>query len=245
MPSILNSHCHSVQGMLLCHSGRWGEAEDVLVRAYEAIEEAMPGSAWHPPIALAELRIFQGRLAEAETLLVGRDDHIQALLPMARLHLARGDFELACATARRGLRMMGDDRVRGAALLGVLVEAELGRGNIDQATSASADLDSRTVGLGLPALGAEAARLRARVLTVTGNPAGGITALQDALGQLADTNLSRLRATLHLDLARLHEAAGDHAEAVVEARACAALLARLDVVIAPDDTVLPPLHLCT
>lgn len=237
-PAILSSHCHSVQGMLLCHSGRWGEAEDVLVRAYDVIEEAVPGAAWHPPIALAELRILQGRLAEAEALLVGRDDHIQALLPTARLHLARGDHELARATARRGLRMMGGDRVRAAALLGVLVEAELGQGNVDAAAAASADLDSRTVGLGLPALGAEAARLRARVHAANGNSAAAISALQDGLKHLADVELLRLQASLHLDLARLQEAAGDRPEAVVEARTAVALLAHLDVVIAPDDATL-------
>jgi hypothetical protein len=119
--AVISSHCDSVQGTLLCHLGRWREAERVLVQAFEGLEEVMPGSAWHPPIALADLRVMQGRLAEAEALLLGRDGHIQALLPTARLHLARRDYALACVTASRGLRLMGDDRVRAAALLGVLV----------------------------------------------------------------------------------------------------------------------------
>ena len=59
---------------------------------------------WHPDIALADLRIRQGRLAEAEALLLGKDQAMQALLPAARLHLARGDHDLARAAARRGLR---------------------------------------------------------------------------------------------------------------------------------------------
>lgn len=49
--AFLRSHCDSVRGTLLCH-----------------LEAVMPGMAWHPPIALAELRILQGRLAEAEAL---------------------------------------------------------------------------------------------------------------------------------------------------------------------------------
>jgi hypothetical protein len=125
-----------VRGILLCHLGRCGEAEQLLVQAYDAIEDAMPGMAWPPPIALAELRVLQGRLAEAEALLLGRDDQLQALVPMARLHLARGDHELAGATARRGLRMLGPERLRGAALLGVLVEAHLGLGDRLGAASA-------------------------------------------------------------------------------------------------------------
>ena len=236
--AFLGSHCESVRGTMLCHVGRWGEAEDLLLRAYADIEKAMPGRAWHPPIALAELRIRQGRLAEAEALLLGRDDHLQALLPTARLHLARGEFDLAAATARRGLRLVGEDRVRGAALLGVLVEAELGRGDVEQAAAASADLDARTSALGLPTLEAEAARQRAKVRAAQGDVAGGIAALQDGLAVLADVDLPLLRMSLHIDLARLHESAGERADAVVEARAASALLARLDVVLATEDAAL-------
>ena len=43
---------------------------------------------------------------------------------------------------------------------------------------------------------------------------------------------------MHLDLARLHEAAGDTAAAVVEARAASAMLAGLDIVVAADDATL-------
>jgi class 3 adenylate cyclase len=233
--AFLSSHCSSVQGTLLCFLGRWGEADDVLTRAHADIEEAMPDAVWHPPIALAELRILQGRLAEAEALLLGRDHNMQALLPTARLYLARGDFDLARATARRGLRFMGDDRVRAASLLGVVVEAELGRGNVREAAAAAAEVDARTRGLGLPALEGEAARLRARVRAAQGDVATAVAALQEGLDHLAAADLPRLKASLHLDLARLCETADDRAEAVVEARAAAGLLARLDVVIASDD----------
>ena len=61
---------------------------------------------WHPDIALADLRIRQGRLAEAEALLLGKDHAMQALLPAARLHLARGDIDLARAAPLAGLRAM-------------------------------------------------------------------------------------------------------------------------------------------
>ena len=236
VPAFVGSHCESVRGTLLCDVGRWGEAEDLLMRAVAEIEKAASGrGAWHPPIALAELRIRQGRLAEAEALLLGRDDHMEALLPTARLHLARGDFELARATARRGLRLVGDDRVRGASLLGVVVEAELGLGDVARASEASRELDARVHGLGLPALTGEAARLRARACAARGDSAGAVLALQEGLDQLAAMDLPLLRMSLHLDLARLHEAAGDRAEAQVEARAATALLARVDVVVAAAD----------
>lgn len=234
VPAFVGSHCESVRGILLCDVGRWGEAEDLLMRAL--VEMAMPGrGGWHAPIALAELRIRQGRLAEAEALLLGRDDHMEALLPAARLHLARGDFELARATARRGLRLVCDDKVRGAALLGVLVEAELGLGDVARASEVSLELDARIDGLGLPALTGEAARQRGRARAARGDSGGAVAALREGLDQLAAADLPLLRMSLHLDLARLHEAAGDRAEALVEARAATALLARLDVVVATED----------
>jgi hypothetical protein len=233
-PAFLLSHCDSVKGVLLCHVGRWSEAEEVLVSAYSAVEEAMPGMAWHPPIALAELRILQGRLDEAEALLIGKDDHIQALLPTARLYLARGQLDLAGAAARRGLRLMAGDRVRAPMLLGVLVEVELGRGDVERAAEAMADLDVRVEGLGLPVLTGEAARLRARVLAARGHDEPAAECLREGLARLAGANLPLLTMDLHVELARLLEKA-DPASALLEARAAAALLSRLDVVLAPAD----------
>ena len=62
---FLSSHCDSVQATLLVELGRWGEAEAVLARAADEFERhAGPDVA--PAIVLADLRIRQGRLAEAE-----------------------------------------------------------------------------------------------------------------------------------------------------------------------------------
>ena len=237
--ALASSHCASVRGTLLCDVGRWSEADHLLRQAYGQLERLMPGASWHPPIALADLRIRQGRLAEAEALLLGRDDHMEALLPMSRLHLARGDFHLAGATARRGVRLIGDDRVRAASLLGVLVEAELGLGDLGRAAEAASEMDARVAGLdGVQALVGDAARHRAKVQAVTGDVAAAIQTLQSALDALGGVDLPLLRMSMHLDLARLHEAAGDRVEAVFEARTASALLVRLDVVVSAEDASL-------
>lgn len=111
---FLSNHCDSVQATLLCELGRWTEADALLTKAIAEFEERMLRPSFQPAIALADLRVQQGRLAEAEQLLLGKEGHIQALLPAARLYLARGDYELARAAARRGLKAMGDDRLRAA-----------------------------------------------------------------------------------------------------------------------------------
>ena len=129
-PVFLAGHCDSVTATLLMELGQWSEAEAVLLRAKANFETAMQAASWHPDIALADLRIRQGRFADAEALLLGKDQAVQALLPAARLHLARGDHDLARAAALRGLRVIGDDRLRAAELLTVLVDAQLGAGRV-------------------------------------------------------------------------------------------------------------------
>lgn len=237
-PAFLSSHCDSVQATLLVELGRWNEAEGVLTRAKANFEAAMHAPSWHPDIALADLRVRQGRLAEAEALLLGKDQAMQALLPAARLHLARGDHDLARAAALRGLRVIGDDRLRAVELLTVLIDAELARGDVDAATAASADLSARTRGLDLPALRARTAAARARALAAAGDQGGAVAELEAAVDQLDALQLPWLRATLLLDLARLRARSGGRAAATIDAKAAAAVLASLDVVLDPDDVSL-------
>jgi tetratricopeptide (TPR) repeat protein len=234
-PIFLSSHCDSVTSALLVELGRWDEAERLLTRAKASFESVMPMRSWHPDIALADLRVRQGRLFEAEELLLGIDYAIQALLPAARLHLARGDHELARAAAHRGLRAMGDDRLRAAELLTMLIDAELGRGDLDAAMAACADLTDRVGELEVPALRARAAAARARVQAESSDVAGAIATLEETVDSLDSSRLPWLRVTLLIDLAWLRERAGDDAAARREARAAAALLADLDVVLAPAD----------
>ncbi len=234
-----NSHCESVRATLLCHVGRWSEAEAVLERAEQQIEALMPGASWHPQIARAELRILQGRLGEAELLLLGRDDAIQALLPMARLHLARGDHELAAAAARRGLRLMADDHVRSATLLDVAARAALAAGDVDAAATASAELDRRVgeLEVDVPVLTVGAARVRSLVQAARGDRDAAQESLRGALAHLAGTDLPVHALWVHLDLARLLEP-HDRGEARIEAHAARALLDRLDVQLDLADTAL-------
>jgi tetratricopeptide (TPR) repeat protein len=232
---IVSSHCDRVQGSLLSLLGRWQEAERILVRSRAYIARTLPQADWHPAIALAELRILQGRLDEAEGLLLGRDDHIEALLPSARLHLVRGDHDLACAAARRGLRLVGGDRVRAASLYAIVAEAELGRGRSEAAGEALGEMDLRLAGLGLPALDAIAVRARAKVLAAGGDAEAAVAVLQEEVDRLETVDLPWLKIPLLLDLARLFESAGDPVAAGLEARAATALLDRVDVQVGAAD----------
>ena len=237
-PVFLSNHCDSVQAAALCELGRWSEAEAMLTRAVEVFEATTHAPSWHPAIALAELRTRQGRLAEAEMLLLGKEGHLQALLPAARLHLARGDHDLARATAARGLRAIGDDRLRAAELLAVLVDTELAVGDVEAAITACDDMVARAEGLDVAALQARVAAVRARVLAATGDAAAAIAAVETALDQLPPEGVPLLRATLLLDLVQLHEQAGNRAAAKVEAGRAGSALAGLDVVLQAEHIAL-------
>lgn len=234
-PAFVASHCDAVQATLLCELGQWSEAERVLLRAIDDFERAMGMSSWHPEIALAELRVRQGRFADAEQLLLGKEGHMQALLPAARLHAARGDHALARATAERGLRALGSDRLRAAELLALLVDIEIAAGDTDAAARRCADLADRAKGLGVPALTARIASSRARAAAAFGEIASAIGTVEEALDGLPGERLPFVRAVLLVDLARLHEGAGNATAARVEAARATAALADLDVVLPAAD----------
>ncbi len=235
---FLASHCDSVQAAVLVELGRWGEAEAALTSAKAEFEAAMPTASWHPDISLADLRIRQGRFADAEALLMGKDQSMEAALPAARLHLARGDHDLARSSALRGLRVLGRDRLRAVALLTVLVDAELRSGDLDAAGRACEELTRRTGNLGVPSLEGRAAAAQARVLDAAGEAGKAIGLLESTVDALNLRRLPWLRATLLIELARVRDEAGDRAAASLDAKAATVILDSLDVVLAPPDAAL-------
>jgi hypothetical protein len=241
-PMFLSSHCDSVQATLLMELGRWSEAEALLLQAKSDFEAVM-GPAWHPDIALADLRTRQGRHADAEELLLGKEQAMQALLPAARVHLERGDHALALAAARRGVRLMGDDRLRAADLLTVVVEALLALDDVTGARAAVDDLTERLRGLDAPALQARRASAEAAVLAAEADPAAGAALLEAAVDRIDGDRLPWLRARLVADLATLRDRAGDAAGAARAAQEAAAAFAALDVVAPGRETgPITPLH---
>jgi tetratricopeptide (TPR) repeat protein len=237
-PAFLSGHCDSVQATLLMELGRWSEAEAVLVRAKADFEAAVGPPSWHPDIALADLRVRQGRYADAEVLLLGKEQSLQALLPAAHLHLERGDHRLALATAARGLRLIGDDRLRAAELLAVQVDAYLASGDIEAALATCELLGDRTRDVDIPALQARTDAARARALAANGDLSGAIATIGEAIEHLDGSQLPWLRASLQLELARLHERSGDGTAAAKSAAAVARTLSTLDVVLLPADVAL-------
>ena len=139
-PAVLAEHCRMVQSGILTATGRWGEAEKSLT----TLLAAMPSSAPHRVdtlARLAELHLYRGQLEDAAALISPHRDSVTMRAPLARLHLLRGEPADAVAVAELGLRDMVADRLRGAPLLAVVVQAELLRGDVAAAAQAADRLD--------------------------------------------------------------------------------------------------------
>jgi ATP/maltotriose-dependent transcriptional regulator MalT len=221
-PSLLLAHCQGEYGSLLCGSGRWREADAALRRAIWASESVHFRPRARAHAALADLRVSQGRLAEAASVLDGYTDSTDAQLPLARLHLARGDHALAAAVARRAARNLVGDILRSAPLLACLVQAELARGELVLAQEAADTLAQAALSADRAHVRALAALSAARTSAATGALTAAITHAEQGLHELRDTEWPLIAADLELELASLLKTT-DRVAALAEARRALAI----------------------
>lgn len=130
---FLSAYCRTTYGSLLTALGRWQEAETALTEAIEAFEAGHRGLRIHALFKLADLRVSQGKLEEAQVLLAGFEDQEAALVPLARLHLARGEEEMARAVLTQALESATESTLHQIPLLDLLAEVML---DVDDAAAA-------------------------------------------------------------------------------------------------------------
>jgi ATP/maltotriose-dependent transcriptional regulator MalT len=132
--------CRTVHADVLVAHGRWAEAESALQTALETHARYIPQMSVPALASLAELRLQQGRLPEAEELLVGREEHPATLRALALLRIADGRPREAVALLERGLRGTEDSPVAASQLLAPMVDARLALEDVDAARSAAEEL---------------------------------------------------------------------------------------------------------
>jgi ATP/maltotriose-dependent transcriptional regulator MalT len=193
-------YCRTYYCGVLTAAGRWAEAERELEASVRTFEPAYRGLRSGALVRLADLRVRQGRLEEATQLLAGHEQDPYAVRPIARLHLLRGDFELAAAVLRRRLALTGEGIVQ-APLLTLLVEVEVAAGRLEDARVICAQLDKIASETRAPL-----ARTLAQFATgVTCRAAGEDNAtglLEAALAGFAAAGLLYEEARARLELAR-------------------------------------------
>jgi len=224
---ILFAHCQATYGSLLCQVGRWGDAETALTLGLTA---GRTGFFLHRVMArasLADLRVRQGRLREAEQLLAACGDRWEAIPTRAKLHYVRLEFEHAVSSVKQALRQIGEDHVRAVPLLALLANAEIARGDLDAARRAAETAERLAHETLSPGLIGEAALAMGNALAAAGNVSGAGAAIEEGLRAVAPIEQVLIKGALHLALARLL-ADSDAPVAITEARAALAIYERLD-----------------
>jgi DNA-binding CsgD family transcriptional regulator len=207
--------CRTHHGAVLFAAGHWALAEAELEAALAAGGPAETALRADAAASLAELRIAQGRIGEAQRLLGGLEDQPATTYAQVRFHLATGRAAMGATVARRGLRQVGDLILERSRLLDVLAEAapqEAFRGLSDHPPTN-------------PVAAAFWSRARGRARLATNDPTG-LRDLEDALAAFAVPEMpyesARTRMLLAAELA-----AKETEVAVGEARVALAILEQL------------------
>jgi ATP/maltotriose-dependent transcriptional regulator MalT len=194
--------CRTIHAGVLVATGRWADAERALQDALEMHDRYVPAMGAPTLATLAELRVLQGRMPEAEQLLSGREEHPGSLSALARLRIAQGQPQVAVALLKRGLLGAADDVVRTTQLLAPLVDAHLACGQIEQADEAAGLLAGVAAesGAGLGAARADLAA--ARIALATGDTDRAAEAARRALAAFGALGMPLDAGEARLELAR-------------------------------------------
>lgn len=118
--------CRLALGSVLFFAGRWEEAEAELRRAIGLTAgSADPAVRTQALAKLAELRVAQGRLEEADGFLVGGGEGAPYAFARAALLLQVGSWPAAATQLRRRLTDLDPTSTEAVRLADLLVQAEL------------------------------------------------------------------------------------------------------------------------
>ncbi len=216
--------CYACCAEMFVASGQWELAEGMLAEGLGQMREAdLRARCVHPAAKLAELRLLQGRIEEAEQLLAGFESLPESTHALALLHLARGEVAMAAAVLHRRLNDVGEDNVLAAPFLGLLVDVQLAQGDLDGAQTTAMRVKGVAESSSLPRIGAMAAFARGKVAASTGDPEA-VRQLEAAIGAFAEQQLPLDAARARFRLART---VPDPELAVGEARTALAEFERL------------------
>jgi ATP/maltotriose-dependent transcriptional regulator MalT len=208
--------CRSVHADVLVATGHWPEAERALETALATHSRYVPEMGAPSVASLAELRVRQGRLSEADRLLAGREEHPSSLRALALLRIAEGRPHSAVSLLERGLDATVGDAMRATQQLAVLVDARLACGDVEGARYASDDLADLASTSGMRLVTARAELAAARVARAGGRveeaakPAGRALGAFLALAMPLDAGEARLELAHALSV-RSPDAATDEA----------------------------------
>ncbi len=229
---FLSAYCRTTYGGLLTTTGRWREAETELTEAIRAFDQGHRALRVHAVLKLADLRVCQGRLEEAEVLLTGYEDYGAAVAPLARLHLARGGTQLARAVLEQALHS-SPPTLDHLPLLVLLVDVLLAMGDVEAARAAVEEVATLAQQTRSDLLLAYAELVQGQVKWYIGEP-DATRCFQSVLERLRFYEQSLLASRARLAMARVLKDT-NRAGAITWARAAFASFERLGAVHEADE----------
>lgn len=201
----VQSWCRGIFASVLVRAGDWARAEATLAEALRQHEDPRRGRDRALPVAvLADLRLRQGRLEDAEHLLAGLERHRAALVPLVGLHLQRGHMETARALTERAAELHGED----LQVVSLQAAVSLASGDREAAIAGARSLHDLAARAGRPDLVAEALLMEGRALAAAGDAEAARPLLDDAVGRFAALRTPLEEARARLALAEVHAALG-------------------------------------
>ena len=223
---LLSTYCGSCCGAVYLVTGRLDEAEEQLSTTVAELEaEGLHSRCVHPVTQLAELRIAQGRLESAESLLARYEELPECTRALVALDLALRRTDAALLRLRAGLERLSDQPLPGLPLWSQMVDAELSAGDVAAAEAAAGEVARVAELTGSRLHGTEALFARGKVAAARGDPLA-LTFLRDAARAFGDLSMPLSACRARLAYARA-AAESDRGLAVAEARASLTALERL------------------
>jgi DNA-binding CsgD family transcriptional regulator len=217
--------CRTHYGGILVALGRWAEAEAELLAAIESFDRGYRGDRMFAALRLADLRVRQGRVHEAERLLEGVEWHPTARQLAATIALARGDAALASELGELCAEGSGLADPTCVPVLELLIATRLAIGDVAAAHEAAERLATVARRSGLERLEACAALAEGRVAAAQGDERA-VGRLKRGVELFAALDLPLEAARGQLELARTL-AASAPAAAVREGKLAVAAFERL------------------
>ncbi|HKD98972.1 MAG TPA: LuxR C-terminal-related transcriptional regulator [Micromonosporaceae bacterium] len=213
---FLYADCRTYYGRVLFENGDWPAAEASLTEAISISRGVFAAPHAFAAGTLAELRLAQGRIEDAERLLRGVEAREEAAAAVASVHLQRGEPSAAAAVLRRRLAATSPDRLDVAAVSELLGEAEIAQGDGDAAAERARVLVALGTANGCDLIVAHGERLLGHALA--SSDAGAASAhLETALAAFVRAGIPYRAAQTRLLLARVL-GPGDREVAGAEAR---------------------------
>jgi DNA-binding CsgD family transcriptional regulator len=139
LPAV-SAFCRTHYGGVLTAAGRWPEADAALTEAVRLWGLGYRSLRAGALIRLADLRVRQGRFEEADQLLDGLRDEVDAARAVAAIELARTRTALARHVLDRALESVDATSAAAAPLLAQLVDVHLAAGELGEAAAAAEQL---------------------------------------------------------------------------------------------------------